>query len=647
MRSLYRLLSVRKNLKAYIGLFLTAFLTNIFLIVSPMLQKILLNEIMAGKVLPKDLLLFLLISFAFIAISLIEIYILVQAKIFLQKDITIDLLESLSVLDSPVIRTRGCGAFMSSIFGDAEQISGQLLGNNPFFGIGNILSSIAILIITYRWMRLFPAFILFSYIISLWCIEIVQRKRTYYFDKGREAIYTLNPLMLETLENRKSFMTNATLNARTRMISDRIRERDSSFHKASVLGKLESGCIDSVKQISLVLFFIIAMYQILEKRLDLSSFIAITSYFQTLFLPLYFLKSLSDSKNNIAVLYNRNRFSFDAKPNLRLPRGFEVSVNDVSLRYDENVIYDHINLAIDRVYGIVGLSGDGKSSLFSLLLGDEKPSSGTVLIGNQDVSSYDLHMRLNLFKFYPQENEIFDADLNYNLTLGKMPLSLKQFEEEQENIYIALKQVRRGRKISSDSACQSIINTFKVSRNQDDVCFFKYELQARLQELNETDLFQLAQLIVTHNYYVREDYDRLIAEFDLEHLQGRSFGQRGNKISGGEKNKICLARMLLIRDGASFLIDEPFTSLDLINESKNVDVLKTYLSGKKGLIISHKIDLLKKLTDQILVIHQGSVEAVGTHAQLLESSPTYQKLHAEYLKKNQEYVSSPDPCGQR
>lgn len=641
MKILYRFLNPSKNPKGYSGLFLTALVTNTLLVVVPVIQKTLLNNIMAGKLLQTDILAFLVISFSLIVVSLIEICILIQVKYWLQKNVTLDLLESLSILESPVIRTRGSGAFMSSVFGDAEQISNQLLGSNLFLGIGNVFSVLVILVITYRWMKIFPVFVLVSYGIAVLAMKAIQKKRAFYFDKGREEIYKLNPIMLETIENRTALMNHATWNTRTKMIIDQIRERDRNFYRSSVWSKLGSGCIDSVKQIFLVLFFVVAMYQILDKRLELSSFVAITSYFQAVYLPLYFFKSLSDSKTLVEVLYRRNQSFFDAKPRLLLPQGFHVSLQDVSLHYGETPILKQVHLELDRMYGIVGLSGEGKSSLFSLLLGEERPSSGSVLVGKHDASAYDLHMRLNLFKYYPQENELFDADLQYNLALGKKPLSLEQFQEEESNLLVTLQQIRSGADVSGSSAYESILNTFQVSRSQSARSFCQQELQPQLQMLDLAQLQELAQMIAAHQYYVQEEYDRLIAAFGLEGLKDRTFGQRGSQISGGEKNKICMARLLLTRGAAPFLIDEPFTSLDLISESQNVAVLQEYLRGQKGLIISHKIDLLKKLTDEILVIREGMVEAVGAHSHLLEISPTYRRLYEEYLKKNQEYVQSP------
>lgn len=151
--------------------------------------------------------------------------------------------------------------------------------------------------------------------------------------------------------------------------------------------------------------------------------------------------------------------------------------------------------------------------------------------------------------------------------------------------------------------------------------------------MNQRRISDLACLILSHNFYIDDDFDKLIQKLNLSHLKGRKLGQRGNKISGGEKERIALARLLLLKSNTAYLIDEPFTSLDLISEREASDILKSYLENEKGLIISHKIDLLTKLTDEIIVINKGKIEFIGSHEKLLKDSEVYKKLYSEYLKK--------------
>uniref|UniRef100_UPI00262C1136 ATP-binding cassette domain-containing protein n=1 Tax=uncultured Anaerococcus sp. TaxID=293428 RepID=UPI00262C1136 len=351
--------------------------------------------------------------------SFIQIYMLNRIKILVQKSISLDLLDSLTIEESPIISARGPSAFLSSLFGDAEQISTRLFADNMFFGIISIISAIVILFISYRWMKIFPLLILISYVIAGLGLFILQKRRSVNFKILRDEIMKLNPIMLETIENKTSLMNSGNFNQRRNFIEEKMDERDDSFKKVLVYEEMAGGFIDTIKHLALIVFFILAMFEIKRKNLQISSFIALNFYFETIFMPLYFVRNFYDTKTSVNMLYNRNKTSYEAKSKLNIPKRIDYKIENLTLKYDDRVLLDEISIKLDKVYGIVGLSGEGKSSLFNLLLGNEKASQGIVLVGDKNVSELDLNMRLALFRFYPQENEIFDDDLAYNITFGK------------------------------------------------------------------------------------------------------------------------------------------------------------------------------------------------------------------------------------
>ena len=347
-------------------------------------------------------------------------------------------------------------------------------------------------------------------------------------------------------------------------------------------------------------------------------------------MPLYFARAFYDTKTSVKMFYDRNKASYEAKAKLNIPKAIDYKIENLGLKYDDRVLLDGVSINLDKVYGIVGLSGEGKSSLFNLLLGNEESSQGRVLVGDKNISDFDLNMRMALYRYYPQENEIFDDDLAYNITLGKIRLTESQYKKKEAEINDSLLKIRDG---EYDQNYKLILNTLTSLKNHDSDDELKNDLVNNLLEMDKIGISDLACLILSHNFYIGQDYDILIEKLNLSHLKGRKLGQRGNKISGGEKERIALARLLLLKTKVAYLIDEPFTSLDLISEKEASDILKSYLRNEKGLIISHKIDLLNKLTDEIIVINKGKIEAIGKHDKLLKDSEVYKKLYEEYLKK--------------
>ena len=630
MNPIINFLGIRKRKLAYFALFILALVSNLLLISAPLIQKSLVNNLLSGSILKSDILKFLLVSFSVIIISFIQIYMLNRIKILVQKSISLDLLDSLTIEESPIISARGPSAFLSSLFGDAEQISTRLLADNMFFGIISIISSIVFLFISYRWMKIFPLLILISYVLAGLGLFILQKRRSVNFKILRDEIMKLNPIMLETIENKNTLMNNGNFNERRNLIEEKMDERDESFKKVLVYEEMARGFIDTIKHIALIVFFILAMFEINKNNLQISSFIALNFYFETIFMPLYFARAFYDTKTSLNMFYERNKTSYEAKSKLNIPKTIDYKIENLGLKYDDRVLLDGLSIKLDKVYGIVGLSGEGKSSLFNLLLGNEKASQGIVLVGDKNISELDLNMRLALFRYYPQENEIFDDDLDYNITLGKKRLTEGDYKKKEKEINDSLLKIRQG---EFDENYKLILNTLTSSKNHDSDDEIKSDLINNLSKMDQKGISDLACLILSHNFYIGQDYDILIEKLNLSHLKGRKLGQRGNKISGGEKERIAFARLLLVKTRTAYLIDEPFTSLDLISEKEASDILKSYLRNEKGLIISHKIDLLNKLTDEIIVINKGKIEAIGKHDKLLKDSEVYKKLYEEYLKK--------------
>lgn len=101
-------------------------------------------------------------------------------------------------------------------------------------------------------------------------------------------------------------------------------------------------------------------------------------------------------------------------------------------------------------------------------------------------------------------------------------------------------------------------------------------------------------------------------------------GENGSNLSGGERQRISIARALL-KNAPILLLDEISASLDVENERKIQEALNRLIAGKTVIIVSHRLKSIEKV-DQIVVMDAGTVDAVGTHVELLEQSPLYRRL---------------------
>jgi ABC-type multidrug transport system fused ATPase/permease subunit len=103
-------------------------------------------------------------------------------------------------------------------------------------------------------------------------------------------------------------------------------------------------------------------------------------------------------------------------------------------------------------------------------------------------------------------------------------------------------------------------------------------------------------------------------------------GERGVAISGGERQRLALARALL-RDADVLLLDEATSQLDAVSERTVLDSLAHVARGRIVLAVTHRRSVAAE-ADQVIVLDGGTVHAVGRHQHLLRSDPLYRELVA-------------------
>jgi ATP-binding cassette, subfamily B, bacterial len=101
-------------------------------------------------------------------------------------------------------------------------------------------------------------------------------------------------------------------------------------------------------------------------------------------------------------------------------------------------------------------------------------------------------------------------------------------------------------------------------------------------------------------------------------------GEQGMSLSGGQRQRIALARAILASPSV-LLLDDPLSALDVHTEAKVTQALGQLLSASTALVVAHRPSTVA-LADRVAVLEDGTITAVGTHHDLLASSPHYQYL---------------------
>ena len=103
-------------------------------------------------------------------------------------------------------------------------------------------------------------------------------------------------------------------------------------------------------------------------------------------------------------------------------------------------------------------------------------------------------------------------------------------------------------------------------------------------------------------------------------------GERGHRLSGGEKQRLAIARMML-KEPSIVILDEATAHLDSENEELVQEALKVALKGRTSIVIAHRLSTIMS-ADQILVMNEGVIVERGRHSELMSASGLYSELFA-------------------
>jgi ATP-binding cassette, subfamily B, multidrug efflux pump len=102
--------------------------------------------------------------------------------------------------------------------------------------------------------------------------------------------------------------------------------------------------------------------------------------------------------------------------------------------------------------------------------------------------------------------------------------------------------------------------------------------------------------------------------------------QGGSNVSGGQRQRLCIARALVRRPDV-YVFDDSFSALDLSTDARLRAALVPYTTGSTILLIAQRVSTIIN-ADQILVLDAGRAVGLGTHQELLQSCPTYAEIVA-------------------
>jgi ABC-type multidrug transport system fused ATPase/permease subunit len=146
-------------------------------------------------------------------------------------------------------------------------------------------------------------------------------------------------------------------------------------------------------------------------------------------------------------------------------------------------------------------------------------------------------------------------------------------------------------------------------------------------EAGDADIVQAAKAAHAHDFIMAlpQQYETLL-------------GERGVQISGGERQRVAVARAFL-KDAPILILDEPTSSIDSRTEGVILDALERLMVGRTTFLVAHRLSTIRS-ADLIIVLDRGRIVEQGTHEELLRRDGLFKQLHDLQTRAR---VTAPEP----
>ena len=555
-------------LSAFLSILVAASTSSIAWLLDPAIKKIFIE---------KDQSLLLIIPLGIIlafSVKGISLYmaraIMISVAEEIKKTLQVHMLSSLINSDTQTIDQKHSGKFISNVTYDVSHIT-NLLSNAVLNLFKDSLTLIGLLFVMFyqNWKLSLIAIIMIP--LASVSARTLGKRMNKVATEAQEKTGFLTTYLVELFKNHKLtkiFQKEKFEMDRAENHLHQVKEKTKKI--ALVMVRL-TPIMEVLTGIMIAILIFYSGKLILKSEIDVNNFFSFLAAMMLAYQPVRTLASLNVIVNQGLSAANRILPIIDTKNKIfSLPDSNDIKISEAKINFD------NVKFAYETQEGDVlkGINLEFKGGKMTSLVGHSGSGKSTIL---------------NLIpRFYDARSG--------EIKIDNQPINKIRLESLRQNISLVSQETT----LFDDTVKNNI----------------KYANSAASDE----EIIEVAKLSYCHEFIenLPNKYETLI-------------GEDGVRLSGGEKQRISIARAIL-KKSPIILLDEATSSLDAETEKKIQDALNVLTTNKTSIVIAHRLSTILN-SDNIYVIQSGNVMDSGKHEELLKKSEIYKNFYEKQIQK--------------
>ncbi|GAA5916090.1 uncharacterized protein JCM6883_003082 [Sporobolomyces salmoneus] len=435
---------------------------------------------------------------------------------------------------------------------------------------------VAVVVLSVRYGATIVGVVTLVSIVYVGASVTLAESRTKLYRSLRDESQFMHQIKTDTLFNFETVKTTTSESFEKKRLKEALRRYQKGYWSVYSAWNSLSLLQNGISAFGLLVCSFILAHRVVIGEMDIGNYVTFISYLNQLYSPLnriaslyrQTMQSLVDTEQ-LMTLLSEDKDIVDRPNSIELSidpdkgEGGEIEFKDVVFSYDgKKDVLKGISFKVEKGQSValVGSSGGGKSTVMRLLYRFYEATGGGIFVNGHDIRDLTQQSLRFNIGLVPQDPVLFNETARYNIAYGG---------------------IGRLNKPNAELTMDEVVAAAKDSSMHDKIMSFPDQYETRV-------------------------------------------GERGMRLSGGEKQRVAIARTIL-KNPPILLLDEATSALDTHNERAIQTRLRELSKGRTTLSIAHRLSTIADC-DVIYVLDEGVIAEFGSHSDLLAKDGVYAQL---------------------